>query len=187
MKPNIIVLQPYGDHRDAKTLNYAYDLDFSKIIYNLDVADCAFILGVLYKNILQGEDVAEKNLYDTIAHYEVFERGTERWADVVMKTKDDTLKHLTFRLRTDTETKWLAIAINVHCQAEASASIMIYEYFKKKVNHDNWDILEDEVSRAFSASDLGLKNALKSRRSTYWQGATNAYSHILEYMQKLTK
>lgn len=136
MKPQIIKLEPYGDHRDAKSLPYNYELDFSKIVYNLVVEDCSFILSVLFKNVLMGDDVATKNIYDTIAHYTVFERGTERWADVTMKNSEDKFKHISFCIRTDVETKMLFISTSHTNHADASATIMIYEYFNRKYRVD---------------------------------------------------
>ena len=37
MKPTVIKLEPYGDHRDAKSSTYEKTLDWEKVIYNLKI------------------------------------------------------------------------------------------------------------------------------------------------------
>ncbi len=129
MEPTIIQLEPYGDHRDNKSNTYQYPLNFAAIIYNLTDEDAAFILLALHKNILFVNDG-----YDTITHYGIWERGTERWAEVIMQDKAKTLKQKRFTIWTDSSSRQLRIYIDHHNHADASACIMIYEYFLSKRN-----------------------------------------------------
>ena len=137
MEPKIIQLDAYGDYRDnLKTSIYTYKLDFEKILYNLTTEDCSFILRTLYKNIVFSEDVETGNIYNTIEHYRIFERGTERWIRITMMDEKGELNRKSFQISFDTETKHLDIHIgggSVHdLMSDASAVIMIYEHFLKK-------------------------------------------------------
>lgn len=133
MEKRIVKLEPYGDHRDAKSSIYEYKLDFEKILYNLSLKDCQFIISVLYKNIFLGE-YTENNIeiYNTIVAYSIYERGSERWADISLSDSDRKLNWKSFHFYYDLETKQFNVKINGSDHFEGSAIIMIYEYFLNK-------------------------------------------------------
>ncbi len=133
MKPRIVKLEPYGDYRDNKTSNYKYKLDFEKILYNLSLEDCQFILSVLNKNIMFGEEIENKSeIYNTFAVYSVYERGSERWVDISLKDTDGKLNWKSFRLSFDLESKHFNVGTLETPKSDGSATIMIYEYFLNK-------------------------------------------------------
>jgi hypothetical protein len=133
MKPSIIVLKEYGDGRDAKTSQYNYDLDFSKVLYNLTDEDCTFILNVILKNIMSDTETE----LNTIEVYDIFERGSNRIVRIIMKDINGNQNRKIFQIVYDIETKYLSITTNIG-ELNTAGAIMIYEYFKnKQININN--------------------------------------------------
>ena len=162
IEPTIIKLEPYGDHRDAKSDTYKYSLPFSNIIYDLTDEDACFIASALNKNILNGSCG-----YEVMTNYGIWERGTERWAEVTVQDKAKTLKGFNYIVWTDTVSNQLKIMVDHNTIADASACMEIYEYFlrvcpkrvyreggyiyvteKKQVNLDDWIIKDDTLYMA---------------------------------------
>jgi len=134
MKPTIIQLEPYGDHRDNKSGMYAETLDWNKIMHNLNLEDCLFILARLYNNILLGEKIASGEAgYDAFSNYRIMKRGSEVWADVDIKDEAGKLDHKSFRMFYDTITHQFSCDLGMnHIHTDGSCYILIYEYFKIK-------------------------------------------------------
>lgn len=134
MKPTVIQLEPYGDHRDNKSGMYAETLDWNKVMHNLNLEDCLFIISKLYNNILFGEKIASGELkYNAIASYRIMNRGSEMWADVMIKDEDGKLDWLSFRMFYDTTTHQFSCGLGMnHIHTDGSCYILIYEYFKSK-------------------------------------------------------
>lgn len=134
MKPTVIQLDLYGDHRDNKSGMYATTLDWKKVIHNLNVDDCLFILSLLYNNILFGEELAiGKSGLNTFASYYIWERGSEVWTIVGLKDVENKKNHKGFTMFYDTTTHQFRCSLGEnHIHTDGSCYILIYEYFKNK-------------------------------------------------------
>lgn len=134
MKPTVIQLDIYGDHRDNKSGMYAATLEWEKIIHNLNLEDCLYILSLLYNNILLGEKIANRETgHNAFATYTIWERGSEVWTMINLKDVENTIDQIGFSLRYDKITHQLSCSLgHNHIHTDGSCYILIYEYFKNK-------------------------------------------------------